>query len=460
MDTIVWMIDAIARETMLFAAVGFLVGGIDDLAIDLIWLSRRARRRDRGIPTLADLPVTPPGRLAVFVAAWDEANVIGAMLRTALARFDHPNYRIYVGTYPNDRTTIDEVARVATEDERIRLVVGDRDGPTTKADNLNVLWRALARDDARAGVRSRAVVLHDAEDVVHPLELRVYDTKLDRYAVVQIPVLPLIDHGKRFVSGHYADEFAEAHSKQMVVRAALGAGLPLAGVGCAISVEALNAIAAENGTPFDAASVTEDYELGLRVSALGLLACFARVRDDDGALVAVRAYFPSTIPAAVAQKSRWMVGIALAGWDRIGWGRWYDLGDHWMRMRDRRAPLAVLILAAAYLGLLFLSASIALHLFAGTNFPPLSKPVWTMLRINAALLAWRMAMRIAITAGLYGWREGLRAIPRMVVANYIALLAVRRAFARYFATRDGRPIDWGKTDHVFPTDIVEEAASR
>ncbi len=455
MAIVVWMIDSIARETMLFAAVGFLIGGIDDLAIDLIWLARRARRRDRGIPSLSDLPTTAPGRLAVFVAAWDEANVIAAMLRTALARFDHPDYCIYVGTYPNDRATIDQVARVTEDDDRIRLVVGERDGPTTKADNLNTLWRALARDDTIAGVRSRAVILHDAEDVVHPSELRVYDAMLDQYSVVQIPVLPLIDHGARLVSAHYAHEFAEAHTKQMVVRAALGAGLPLAGVGCAISTEALDAIAGNRGAPFDATSVTEDYELGLRVSALGLPACFARVRGDDGALIAVRAYFPSTVRTAVAQKSRWMVGIALAGWDRIGWGRWYDLGDHWMRMRDRRSPLAVLILAAAYLALLFWGVATALHLFARTDFPPLTGPILTVLQINAALLAWRMAMRASITGRLYGWREGLRAIPRMVVANYIALLAVRRAFARYFATRDGRPIAWGKTAHIFPADLVE-----
>jgi adsorption protein B len=36
------------------------------------------------------------------------------------------------------------------------------------------------------------------------------------------------------ISGHYCDEFAEAHGKFMPVRQKLGASLPLAGVGCAI----------------------------------------------------------------------------------------------------------------------------------------------------------------------------------------------------------------------------------
>lgn len=149
-----WAIDAVARETMLFAAAGFLLGGIDDLAIDLIyfgraicrrWIPRGARRR----PLVADFPALAcSGRIAVFIAAWDESAVIGAMLRTALGRFDHPDYRLYVGTYPNDRATIDAVAKVAGRDERVRLVIGARDGPTTKADCLNVLWRALLRDEA------------------------------------------------------------------------------------------------------------------------------------------------------------------------------------------------------------------------------------------------------------------------------------------------------------------------
>jgi adsorption protein B len=64
------------------------------------------------------------------------------------------------------------------------------------------------------------------------------------------------------VSGHYADEFAEAHMKQLVIRTALGAGMPLAGTGCAMSTAILETVAAtRDGDPFDASSLTEDYEL-------------------------------------------------------------------------------------------------------------------------------------------------------------------------------------------------------
>jgi adsorption protein B len=207
----IWIIDAVARETMLFAAVGLLVGGIDDLIVDLVFIIRRLRHGKRPRMTLAMLPLPRrSGRIAVFVAAWDEVAVIGDMLTTAVQRFDHPDYRIYVGLYPNDRGTIRAAAAVAGRDSRIQLVIGSRDGPTTKADCLNTLWHALQRDDARTGTATKAIVLHDAEDVVHADELRIFDTLIERHDVVQLPVLPLVKRGAQLVSGHYADEFAEA----------------------------------------------------------------------------------------------------------------------------------------------------------------------------------------------------------------------------------------------------------
>lgn len=451
-------LDSVAREAMLFAGVGFLVGGIDDLAVDLVYFARRGWRHGWRHGAEADAGLSAPeaatGPVAIFVPAWDEASVIGAMLAAALDRLDHPDYRIYVGTYPNDRATIDAVAAVAERDARVRLVIGSRTGPTTKADCLNTLWHALRRDEAD-GLRARAIVLHDAEDVVHPAELRVFEALIGDYAAVQLPVRPLVDPAARLVSGHYADEFAEAHAKQLVVRAALGAALPLAGVGCAIERSMLDAIAAaRGGDPFDADSLTEDYELGLAIAAMGGRGMFARVCDDDGELVAVRAYFPATLATAVRQKARWMTGIALAGWDRVGWGRRFDLSDHWMRMRDRRAPLAVLVLGAAYVAVVAWGLALLLHWAAGSA-PPAPVPAW-LVGVNGALLGWRLVMRMAFTGAIYGWREALWSLPRAFVGNVISLLAARRALLRYGAMLRGHPPEWDKTAHAFP-DLSAEA---
>jgi adsorption protein B len=446
------LFDALTRETMLFAATGFLIGGLDDLVVDLIYIVRRVVDKNARRQRLADIPMpSAPSRIAILVGAWDEAAVIGQMITSALARLDHPDYRLYVGLYPNDRATIDAAAAVAGRDSRVRLVIGERDGPTTKADNLNTLWRSLIADDAREGCVTKAVVIHDAEDVIHPAELRLFDALIGEYAVVQLPVLPLVVPGSPLISGHYADEFATSHSSQLVVRTAIAAAMPLAGTGCAIAVPTLTDIAAERGgDPFDAASLTEDYELGLRIAERGGRGMFARVEDAHGELVAVRAYFPATIAAATRQKARWMTGIALAGWDRTGWARAGAVADHWMRMRDRRGPLAVLVLAVAYAAMLLWGLQPIVHWAVGVPTGGDALARWLMM-VTTALLVWRLALRVAFTWRCYGWRQGVLALPRFVVGNIIALMAAPRAMARYLVILRGGLPRWDKTQHVFPT---------
>ncbi|MGI4731883.1 MAG: glycosyl transferase family protein [Janthinobacterium lividum] len=461
MTGLVAIVDAGFRELLLFAAAGVLLGGIDDLAVDAIYWGRVGWRRVSGLvggrahalPLLGDLPpVADDSRFAVFVPAWDEAGVIAPMLRLALARLDHPGCTLYVGCYPNDLATIDAVRTVARDSPRVRPVIGDRNGPTTKADCLNTLWRALERDDPAAD--TRAVILHDAEDVVHAGELAIFDALIGRHDVIQLPVLPLIDPQRPLVSGVVADEFAESHAKVLVVRELVGAGLPLAGVGCAIAASMLRRLAGTTGTPFDADSLCEDYEIGLRATALGGSACFARVAESPGGpVVAIREYFPATLPAAVRQKARWMTGIALAGWDRTGWARPLAIGDHWMRARDRRAPLAMLVLCACYLALIAWGLSEGSHRVTGVPVPPL--PGWTvlLLRVNGALLVWRMAMRALFTGRAYGAREAWRSVPRLLVGNLIALLAARRALWCYGKLLAGGAPCWDKTKHAFPAEF-------
>ncbi|WP_404339992.1 glycosyl transferase family protein [Sphingomonas sp. MMS12-HWE2-04] len=445
------------RESTLFAAIWFLIAGIDDLIVDVIYAAQLLRRRvlhlfGAVLTDPADLATGQTLPLAIFIGAWDESPVIGSMLRTALDRFEYPDYRLYVGTYPNDPATIAAVAEVACEEPRIRLVIGDVPGPTTKADCLNGLWRALRRDEASEGRRHAAIILHDAEDLVHPQELTVFAHYLPRYAAVQLPVLPLPHPRSRFVSGHYLDEFAEAHGKQLLVRRAVGAALPLAGVGCAIRRDMLDSIAAaRGGHPFDASSLTEDYELGLTIGATKAAMVLARVEDlRTGTLVAVRAYFPDTLHAAVRQKARWMTGIALAGWDRTGWAKATRLGDHWMRMRDRRATLAIPVLVLAYCALVLWGLSSALHLAGGGSVPEPSAGLRIVLLANLALLGWRTVVRAAFVGRAYGWREAGLSVPRVFVGNYIALLAARRALFLYVGLLAGGVVRWDKTAHEFP----------
>ncbi len=449
-----------AQELTLFAVIGFIVGGIDDFVVDVIWIVRSLWRRATIYPfhrraCVASLAKpTRPGRIVVFVAAWDEAAVIGRMLDYATRAFDHDNYRIYVGCYPNDPETIAAVRRVRSP--QVRIVVGERPGPTTKADCLNTLWHALLRDEVAQGFQAKAVVLHDAEDIVHSAELRVFDTLIERFALVQLPVLPLADKRSRWISGHYTDEFAEAHGKTMVVREAIGAAIPAAGVGCAFSRDLLERVAAERGgEPFDRDSLTEDYEIGLRLAAFGERGAFVRLPGAGWqSMVGVRAHFPSTLDAAVRQKSRWITGIALAGWDRLGWqGGW---AESWMRLHDRRALIGAVVLLAGYAALVLTAGLWISHVILATAKPASTAMLDMLLSISGMILLWRLAVRCAFVTSSYGWREGLRAIPRAVVGNVIAIMAARRALWLYVQMRRDGVVRWDKTTHAFPDTLPAE----
>ncbi|WP_448662438.1 glycosyltransferase family 2 protein [Sphingomonas sp. CJ20] len=259
----------------------------------------------------------------------------------------------------------------------------------------------------------------------------------------------------------FADaQSAEAHAKQLLVRQALGAGLPLAGVGCAIARDMLARIAARRGgLPFDATSLTEDYELGLTIAAMGGRGRLVRVPEVPGGRpVSVRAYFPDTLAGAVRQKARWLTGIALAGWDRIGWSAVHHLGDHWMRMRDRRVTLAMPVLAIAYGALVLWGAALLGHGLAGSAPAALSQGMHVLLQANLALLGWRLVVRAGFVGRAYGWREALWSVPRVFVANYIGLLAARRALGLYLALLRGGAPKWEKTAHEFPEEPVRTGA--
>jgi len=75
-------------------------------------------------------------------------------------------------------------------------------------------------------VKFDAFLMHDAEDVIHPLSLKLANHLLDRFDFIQIPVFSLHCSFRQLVAGTYIDEFAEAHTKELLVRAKLGAAVP------------------------------------------------------------------------------------------------------------------------------------------------------------------------------------------------------------------------------------------
>ncbi len=441
------------HELLLFAGIFFLIGAIDDLVMDLTWLWLRLtgkvapRRIDRDETAASALA----GETAVFIPAWNEASVISDTIRHMLQRWPQGNLRLYIGCYCNDPATLAAVSSAVPKDPRLRLVINERPGPSTKADCLNRLYLAMREDEQRLGRKMRMVVFHDAEDMVDPAGLVMLDRAIGpgpRQAdFAQLPVLPLPQQNSRWLGSHYCEEFAEAHGKAMVVRHALGAALPAAGVGCAVERGALEGLANRRNseTPFAADSLTEDYELGMGVAEQGGRCAFVRARTAGGDLIATRAYFPARLDHVITQKTRWVHGIALQGWDRIGWtNRPLEV---WMRLRDRRGPFSAIVLSVGYVLLALSALGFGASILGYGAAVKLTSFTQFLLWANLAALVWRVIMRFAFTTREYGSVEGMRAVLRMPVANIIAIMSGRRALVAYFKTLRGSAIIWDKTPH-------------
>jgi bacteriophage N4 adsorption protein B len=443
----------VAFELSLFAAVIFLLFGIEDLVVDILWMGLVAVQRVDRRSVVAPAPFRqPPRHFAVAIPAWREAAVIGAMLANLRRRWPHDDIRIVVGVYPNDIGTMLAALRAARNDPRIRLAINARPGPTTKGDCLNRIWRAIREEAEAGGFTADALLIHDAEDVVDAQELAVLGAALTTHDYAQLPVIPLMAAKDHWVGRHYCDEFAEAHGKEMPVRSAIGAPLPTAGVGCAFTMAALRRLDSGDG-PFCADCLTEDYELGVRLARIGARGVFVRRRDGDGRLVASRALFPARIDDSVKQKTRWLRGIALDGWDRLGWpvGRGAlmqrALGI-WMLWRDRRVVLAAAAIACGYAALALALAGWAMD----TPMPVVERWVGWLLIANLALLLWRLAMRGWQTARVYGPAQGGMAVLRQPVSNIILIMTAWRALFGYVRQRKGQIPVWDKTDHLFPAE--------
>ena len=466
------------KGLLVFTASVIIVSSLDDLFIDVTYWVRSIRRwlfvQRKYKPLEAEQLFVPAQKLfAVMIPAWQESDVIFNMVENTLKTYDYEQYHIFVGSYQNDPQTQSEVKRLVEKYTNIHSVIVPRDGPTCKADCLNWLIQGVTLFEKQHGQQFAGIVMHDAEDVVHRLELRLFNYLVDRKDLMQLPVFSLERKWYEFTAGHYIDEFAESHSKDMLVREELTGAVPSAGVATCFSRRAIAALAAENNnTVFNTDSLTEDYDISFRLKKLGMEQIFLRygvmttvrktspftgkvttVRQRD--YVATREYFPNSITTAKRQKARWILGIAFQGWRIIGWQG--SLAARYVLFRDRKAIVTSLATFLAYFILINGVVLVVLKYFLEDyyGFPSIvevgSLPWWFII-FNLVFLANRLFHRVLFTSRIYGWEQGLLSIPRMVVGNYVNFLATSRALRLFIGhVFWGRKLVWDKTAHAYPS---------
>ena len=327
-------------------ALWILISGLDDLFIALV--SLKARRDPFPWPSARELESAEQRRIAIFVPLWHEHRVIGQMLDRNLASLDYSNFTVFVGVYPNDTQTMRAVSEAAARDIAHPTRRSPPRGPTSKGDCLNWIYRRMLDFEALRGVRFQVVITHDAEDLIHPESLRLINWFSRDYQMIQIPVLALPTRVREFTHGLYCDEFAEYQSKDIPVRRRLGGFLPGNGVGTGFDRGSRWSTwpPTRHGRIFDPDCLTEDYENGFRLHEMGCRQLFVPLRFGAAGLVATREYFPRHFRAAIRQRSRWVAGISLQGWEQHGWrAPWGNstgsgaIAKDWWEICCRRAPI-------------------------------------------------------------------------------------------------------------------------
>jgi adsorption protein B len=468
------MLDTVARTVAYAVGTGIFVNLLDDMFVDARYFASGLDKRSSRKVAEEDLMRVAQKRTAIMLPAWNEAEVIEQMLEHNLTNidFDRGKYDIFCGTYQNDPETQARVDAMALRFPEVHKVVVPHDGPTSKADCLNWIYQGIIVEERRRGQRYDILLMHDAEDIIHPLALRLYSLLIPPNDFVQTPVFSLPLPKKSVVAATYIDEFAEHHVKEMRVRESLGGLVPSAGVGSAFARDAFEEIATAHGQhPFNVDSLTEDYEIGLKFRLAERKTHFAcrtverhtasGVREE---FIATREFFPSGFGASVRQRSRWILGITLQTWAQIGWRG--SLPVLYCLWRDRKALLTNALLLAAYCLLAYGATRSAITHAGGGPWtldamvPAGSVLAW-MVSANLASALWRLGMKARFVGMLYGPWHALLSAPRLVISNAIGILATMRAVSQYAAHRlRGEPLRWLKTAHEFPTPERLAAARR
>ena len=431
-------------------ALAILISGLDDLVIDIVWLVSWLARRLRPHP-----PMFPPGprqldsapkhRIAILLPLWREHEVIARMLEHNVASIRYADYHIFAGAYPNDELTQAAVRSACDRFGNVHLALCPHDGPTSKADCLNWIYQHIGLYEEQTQTRFDVLLMHDAEDLIHPDELRWVNFYSTRYDFIQTPVLALRTPLHAFTHGVYCDEFAEYHTRDMTVRPLLGGFLPSAGVGTAFRREALRKLAeSSSNRVFETDALTEDYENGLKLFRLGCSQAFVPLSKAGKAAedyMATREFFPKKFRAALRQRTRWVMGIALQGWERYGWSGGF--GEVYWLWRDRKGLIAN--------PLSFASNVVFVYGIASGMWTRAGRLASHLAMMTICLQLLRLAVRMTCSARVYGIVFALFVPFRAVYANLLNSAATLVAIARYVEARlRGQPLKWLKTEHAFP----------
>ena len=468
-----------------FTIFVFLFCGIDDAIWDIVSFCSRIYRRKSNNARInfEQMRSTPPKMLAVCIAAWHESNVIEDVIDTFVTNTDYPKsmYHLFVGVYPNDPETIAAVKSASKRFPNVHAIVNCIDGPTTKAQNINHVIRQIKLYEERNHIRFASLTVHDSEDVIHSYELLATNYLIDKHEALQFPVFPIMEMPtfknffRQLTTGTYADEFAEHHFTTLVARRNLGAFVPCAGTGFALSRGLIDRFNGEDVLPSD--SLTEDYLLSLQLYKKGISLHYVlerlprvlpngKIKDD---FITTRALFPATFHAAVRQKTRWAYGITMQSISLrdVFFSKGVSFAGRYSFYKDVKSKYINLMPIIGYAASLYCIVSFP---FGLPKMFPEDSPFFFLAVLVFLMMFVRQVTRAHSLYRVYGLKSAFFGcflpplLPiRLIYGNIINFAATKGAISMRFRVGKNRPqkekakksprrkVKWAKTDHEFLT---------
>ena len=226
---------------------------------------------------------------SVIIALYNEASIVPQLLR-AMQALDYPHdcLEILFALEADDKATLTAFQRHSLP-AFMRVVAVPQGVPRTKPRALNHVLEQSRGD---------LIVIYDAEDQPHPAQLReaakTFAKGDSALACLQAPLRPA--GGSGFIARQFTAEYAVQFDVLLPTLNALNLPFPLGGTSNHFKADVLRAVGG-----WDAFNVTEDADLGLRLSQLGY---------RTGMITSPTMETPPSLSQTwIPQRTRWIKGF-------------------------------------------------------------------------------------------------------------------------------------------------------
>jgi glycosyltransferase XagB len=414
------MIVAIVYALVLVVSVVLTAQALFTMGLMLYTWARPERLEESDSP---DEYLPPEFSFTAILPAKNEEGVIGQTVRQVWeSNYPKGLLEVVVVCEESDRGTIEEAEEVAREigHPGVRVVTfSGKEGPVNKPRGLNVAFRETENE---------VVTIFDAEDDVHPELFDVINTTmLQKEASIVQAGVQLMDFRSSWYSTQNVLEYFFYFKSRLHYHAKVGM-IPLGGNTVFVKRDLLEEVGG-----WDEACLTEDADLGIRLSVLG-----EKIFVTYDAEHATREETPDSVGGFIKQRTRWCQGF----FQVFRKGEWKKLPTRGQRLLAAYSMTYPYFQATA--GALWIPAVLMIIYLE----VPVVLAMISLLPLYAIFFQFLVGLiGLQDFAGAYGFRLKVRDLARYALGflPYQVLLSISalRAVFREFKGAT----DWEKTAH-------------